>query len=84
MEIALIRIGLDLDIFNILARSPYDLEVTRLAKETGVTDQTLLRRVLRALAATSAIGEAGVDIYRATNVTNAMASPKGMSQAKLL
>ena len=82
MDNVLLRLGLELGIFDILAKSTGSLDVARLAKETGVADQTLLSRILRALGSMNAVGEVGIDTYMATNFTRAFTSLKGICGAK--
>lgn len=79
----MIRLGLDLGIFEILAGSKAAMNVEALAKEIGVADETLLGRILRTLGAMNAVGEVGTDTYEATNFTRAFTTEKGIAGQKL-
>ena len=75
----LVRLALDLGIFKILVEKNSPVDVKALVEEVGKADETLLRRILRAMSAMNAIGEAGKDKYIATHFTRAMTTPKGIS-----
>ena len=78
----MVRLGLDLGIFKILVQKNAPLSVEALAKEIGIIDETLLRRILRTLAAMNAIGEAETDTYVATNFSRAFTTEKGIAGQK--
>ena len=75
----LVRLALDLGIFEILVEEKGPVDVKTLIEKVGKADGTLLRRILRALSAMNAIGEAGDDKYVATHFTRAIMTPKGIS-----
>ena len=74
MRVAVIRVALKLDLFNILVKSGEPKSGKELADMTG-TDHTLLIRFLRYLAATHTIAEVGVDSYAANNVSKNLTIP---------
>ena len=82
MDNVMIRLGLDLGIFKILAKSHGPMTVDALGKEIKICDETLLRRICRTLGAMSAIGEVGTDTYEATNFTYAFDTEKGIAGQK--
>ncbi|KAG8531974.1 uncharacterized protein KY384_003610 [Bacidia gigantensis] len=69
-----VRIGNQLNLFRILADSPVSLSSIELAKRVGA-DHGLLQRILRYLVSMYAIGEAGKDLYFATNITRNLTVP---------
>lgn len=72
---ALIKVGIDLGIFQALAASSTPLCSSRLAKPT-MADPTLVSRILRYLAANRLIQETGHDHYVASRATHALADPR--------
>ena len=68
MRTAIVRIAINLKIFHFLINSNGPITGKELAQKTGA-DHLLLLRLLRYLAATHAIDEAGVDSYIPNNVT---------------
>ena len=82
MDNVLLRLALDIGIFNIIVHYADGIDIVTLAEQANVADHTLLRRICRALGAINAIGEVGVDIYKPTNFSRAFTSPKGICGAK--
>ena len=82
MDNVMTRLGLDLGIFKILVEKKAPMTSEALAKEIGVVDETLLRRILRTLGAMNAIGEVGTDTYEATSFSKAFTTEKGIAGQK--
>ena len=74
MRTSVIRACNRLEIFRILSESPVPVSGVDLAKQVGA-DHALLRRMLRYLVSMYAVGEAGVDLYSATNITRNLTVP---------
>ncbi|KAJ5570002.1 uncharacterized protein N7459_009432 [Penicillium hispanicum] len=68
---ALIRIGLDLQLFKFLDESDTPLSVAQLANQTKAAP-TLLARILRYLASVGVIDETGKDTFTANKVTTCL------------
>ena len=81
MDNVLVRLALDLNIFQILVKSPGAIGTKVLAKDTGA-DPTLLPRILRALTAIGAVGRFGPDEFVATNFSKAFTTQKRVCGAK--
>ena len=81
MDNVLIRLALDLNIFEILVKSQGPIDTRALAKEISA-DPTLLQRILRALTAIGAIGQFGPDEFVATKFSKAFTTQKGICGAK--
>ena len=81
MDNVLIRLALDLKVFEILVKNQGPIGTKALAKETSA-DPTLLQRILRALAAIGAVGQSGPDEFVATKFSKAFTTPKGICGAK--
>ncbi|KAJ6014396.1 hypothetical protein N7540_008987 [Penicillium herquei] len=64
----LVKIGLDLNLFNILVESQTPLTIAQLCDQTGAASD-LLGRILRYLASVGAIKETGEDTFTANNIT---------------
>ena len=79
MDNVMVRLGLDLGIFKIVAAHTGPMDVESIINEVGIADETLLRRVLRTLDAMNAINAVGEDSYEATNYTRAFNTQKGIS-----
>ena len=75
MRTTVVRIANRLQIFHILVNSNEPVAGRELAQKTGA-DHVLLLRLLRYLIAIHAIGQAGVDLYTANNVTRTLIVPK--------
>ncbi|MDI1493141.1 MAG: hypothetical protein OHK93_004928 [Ramalina farinacea] len=76
-QTATIRVGIDLDLFNVLFKSEKPLTCGELAKTTGA-DSVLLGRLLRSLEATGAfgvIGDPGKEAYVPTTTTETFTAP---------
>ncbi|MCJ1423356.1 hypothetical protein MMC29_001239 [Sticta canariensis] len=71
LQIAVVRVGIDLKLFNLLCEHNDSLNLEELTKHTGA-DPTLLARLLRYLASFGTIKETGKDSFAATNVTKAL------------
>ena len=82
MDNVLLRLALDIGLFDIITRYADGIYVVKLAEEANVADHTLLRRICRALGAINAIGEVDVDTYRPTNFTRAFTTSKGICGAR--
>ncbi|MCJ1329290.1 hypothetical protein MMC10_005969 [Thelotrema lepadinum] len=74
LQISVVRVGIDLKIFDTLAASGGPSSLEDLVKETGAAP-VLLGRILRHLASTAAIVKTKKDEYAANNVTKALAKP---------
>ena len=81
MDNVLTRLALDLDIFQILVKSPGPIGTKALAKGT-CADPTLLQRILRTLTAIGAVGRFGPDEFLATQFSKAFTTQKGICGAK--
>ena len=79
-ENAILRLGLDLGIYERLVQCQDTLNSNDIAKETGA-DPVLVERILRNLAALDHVEEVGHDTYRANKITKAFTTPKGVSGA---
>ncbi|CAD6572696.1 MAG: hypothetical protein ASARMPREDX12_005376 [Alectoria sarmentosa] len=79
MDNVMIRLALDLGIFDIITAHTGPVDVETIVNEVGVADETLLRRILRTLDAMNAIGAVGEDGYEATNYTRAFTTQKGIA-----
>ena len=75
MRTTVIRITNRLQIFHTLVNSNGPVAGRDLAKQTGA-DHALLLRLLRYLLAIHAIGQVGVDLYTANNVTRSLVIPQ--------
>ena len=73
-QMALVRVGIDLKIFNVLTESKGDSTVTEIAEKTG-GDASLVGRVLRYLACTGYILEKGQDVFSGNHITACLAAP---------
>ncbi|MCJ1261206.1 hypothetical protein MMC22_001070 [Lobaria immixta] len=72
LQIAVVRVGVDIKLFNLLYESDDPLSLDQLTKITGA-DPTLLARLLRFLGSFGIIKEMGKNSFAATNVTQALA-----------
>ena len=79
MDNVMIRLALDLGIFDIITAHTGPVDVETIVNEVGVADETLLRRILRTLDAMNAIGAIREDGYEATNYTRAFTTQKGIA-----
>ncbi|KAF2661192.1 methyltransferase B [Lophiostoma macrostomum CBS 122681] len=73
LEVALVRIGLDLDVFGKLDSSTSHLTLDDLASQTGAAPK-MLGRLLRAQASFGMITETGPDQFTANHVTKILAN----------
>lgn len=73
-ELMMIRIGVDLKIFNLLSEATKPLTVREISQANGAGVQ-LLGRLLRAMASRRLIKEDGKDTFSANNVTPTFANP---------
>ncbi|KAL2831007.1 hypothetical protein BJY01DRAFT_254425 [Aspergillus pseudoustus] len=78
LEPAIVRVGIDLNIFNILSESKGPLTIDQLAENTGAAP-TLLGRILRYLAAAGTIKETGRDTFTAKNITTHLSGARVLS-----
>ncbi|KAL8832108.1 MAG: hypothetical protein Q9191_000465 [Dirinaria sp. TL-2023a] len=78
LHIATIKVGIDLKIFNLLAKVPHPQEFEQLAKAIG-TDPVLLGRILRHLASTGMIKEVAKGTFAANNITRTLAIEENQS-----
>jgi demethylsterigmatocystin 6-O-methyltransferase len=69
-----VKIGIDLKIFELVAASDNSVTLDHLQTKTGAA-KTLLGRILRYLSSFSLIRETGVDIFASTNATKMLAKP---------
>ncbi|KAL2221344.1 O-methyltransferase-domain-containing protein [Thermoascus aurantiacus ATCC 26904] len=74
LQLAAIRVGLDLKLFDILGESRDPVTVDELATKTGAAP-TLLGRLLRYLASIGTIKETAKDTFTASNITHALTIP---------
>jgi len=74
LEIVVVKIGIDLKVFELVAASHSSVTLDHLQKETGAA-KVLLGRILRYLASFNLIQETGVDSFASTNATKALANP---------
>ncbi|CAG7925031.1 unnamed protein product [Penicillium olsonii] len=70
----MVRIGLDLDLFNILSQAGGPLSVAEIAAKVGAAP-TLTGRILRYLNSVRAIGETSKDHFEANNITRSLSDP---------
>lgn len=70
MDMCLIKIGLDLGIFQRLVNNKTSLLLKDLALDTGA-DETLLARIMRGLVAVMVVDDDGVETYCPNKVTRA-------------
>ena len=75
MQTTIVRIANRLRIFHTLIHSNRPVPGRELAQKTGA-DYRLLLRLLRYLIAIHAIGQAGIDLYIANNITRNLVIPK--------
>ncbi|KAJ5106317.1 hypothetical protein N7456_002992 [Penicillium angulare] len=68
LQLAALRVGVDLKLFSLLADTEKPLSVVELSEETGA-DQVFLGRILRYLASFGAIKETDKDTFTSTNIT---------------
>ncbi|KAF7508283.1 hypothetical protein GJ744_009428 [Endocarpon pusillum] len=73
LQIAGARIGIDLNLFNVLATSS-PLTTRQFAQAKGA-NEALMGRLLRYLASVGMIKETGQDTFAATNITQTLATP---------
>ncbi|KAF4620123.1 hypothetical protein G7Y89_g14699 [Cudoniella acicularis] len=74
LEAAVIRIGVDLKLFDLLSTSQIPLSVNKVVKSTG-GDAQLIGRLMRFLASISVIEETGKDTFTSTNVSRNLTVP---------
>lgn len=74
MQLAAVRIGCDLKLFNILTESATPLTTAELVKVTGAAPE-LLARILRYLASIGCIKEVSQDLWTKTNVSETFSIP---------
>ncbi|KAJ5975130.1 hypothetical protein N7481_008837 [Penicillium waksmanii] len=79
LQPALVRVGLDLNIFKILAESDHPLNLDELAAKTNAAP-TLLARVLRYLASVGTIKETADNTFTGNNITRSL-SDEGIGSA---
>ncbi|KAF2870881.1 O-methyltransferase-domain-containing protein [Massariosphaeria phaeospora] len=78
----LIKIGVDLGIFRLIAEAEDPTTLDQLSKSIQI-ERVLLERIMRGLVAIDAVDETGPQLYGPTNTTKAFASTKGESGARL-
>ncbi|KAK9329117.1 S-adenosyl-L-methionine-dependent methyltransferase [Lipomyces starkeyi] len=74
LMVPMVRVGCDLNLFNILAESPTPLTVEALSQTTG-TAPTLLGRILRYLASNGVIKETDKDTFTKNSITETFTLP---------
>ncbi|KAF2499929.1 S-adenosyl-L-methionine-dependent methyltransferase [Lophium mytilinum] len=74
LQVAMIKVGVDLGLFPALTQSKTPVTVAALAEKTSASSE-LLRRVLRYLASTGTIAETGTDTFAPNSVTRALDQP---------
>ncbi|KAJ5748752.1 uncharacterized protein N7511_010448 [Penicillium nucicola] len=74
--IAMLRVGQDLGIFDLLSKTEVSISVAQVAERVDAAPE-LLERVLRHLGATNTIKETGPNEYTANDVTQILGSPFG-------
>jgi hypothetical protein len=79
----LIKIAVDLGIFEKLVKKASPLSLQKRSESTG-SEYALLGRIMRALAAIHAVEETEVGRYEASKLSRAFASPKGIAGSRLL
>ena len=79
-ENAVLRVGLELGIYDLLVQRESAVESLDVAKATGA-DAVLTERILRNLAALGHVDETGDRGYAANKITKAFTTPKGISGA---
>ena len=79
-ENAILRLGLDLGIYELLVNRNDAVTVDEVSKEVKA-DKQLMERVFRNLAAMGHVDEAGNGAYKANKVTRAFTTPKGVHLA---
>ncbi|RAL03139.1 S-adenosyl-L-methionine-dependent methyltransferase [Aspergillus ibericus CBS 121593] len=74
LQPALVRVGLDLKLFNILSESKEPLTTEQLVAKTNAAP-ILLGRILRYLASVGTIRETGINTFTANNITHSLTIP---------
>jgi demethylsterigmatocystin 6-O-methyltransferase len=69
-----VKIGIDLKIFELVAASDSSITLDHLQEKTGAA-KALLGRILRYLASFHLVQETGVDSFASTNATKVLANP---------
>ncbi|KAL4789688.1 S-adenosyl-L-methionine-dependent methyltransferase [Aspergillus venezuelensis] len=80
LPLSMIRTGLDLNVFQHLAKSETPVSVSELATKTGAAP-SLLTRILRYLASIGTIKETGKDTFTSNNITKTLTltgAPEGI------
>ena len=82
MENVLLRLALDLNLFEVLIKTQgASIDTFTLAEEANV-DPTLLQRILRGLNAMGAVEQDGTDLFKPTKFSRAFTTQKGVCGAK--
>ncbi|KAF2108250.1 O-methyltransferase [Lophiotrema nucula] len=81
VTIAVVRVGINLKIFEHLASSGKPLTMKELATLTNA-DQTLLARILRTLAGYGVIKENGINEFARTNISDTLSRPGDIAAIK--
>ncbi|PQE17433.1 hypothetical protein CJF32_00008665 [Rutstroemia sp. NJR-2017a WRK4] len=75
LVLSIIRVALDLKVFDILGESPSPLKVEELALKTGAEGR-LLGRILRMLSSLGIIKETGTDAFTSSTTSNNLLAPE--------
>ena len=81
LDICVIRIALDLDIFNLLCRSTQSLSANEIEASTKA-NPILLGRIMRYLVNIDAVDETGLETYAANKTSKAFTTEQGIWEAK--
>lgn len=76
----MLKVALDLDLYNILVKAEKAMTTEDIASETK-TDPALAKRILRNLAALDHINEVDDDLFSANKFSKAFTTPKGVGGA---
>lgn len=80
LENAMLRVALDLGIYDLLVKRGTAVDSQDIAKEKGV-DPVLMERIMRNLAAANHVAEVGPSRYAANKASRAFTTAKGISMA---
>ncbi|PYH89221.1 S-adenosyl-L-methionine-dependent methyltransferase [Aspergillus ellipticus CBS 707.79] len=74
MQLAAIRIGIDLNLFELLSKYEHPLTVNQLSEKTGA-NPVFMGRLLRYLASNYSVEEVDKDTFTASNISKTFAQP---------
>ena len=83
MNTALIRVAIDLGVFDLLVKKKAPMSAQELAQATNA-DHAMLQRILRSLAAVHILNEEDVELYTPSKVAETFAAEKGVANLKAL